>query len=202
METAIFTFKTLAENGTGEFRDRGSKFLGFSFPVNSREEIKEHLKALKEQHPKANHHCYAWRLGVTGNDFRANDNGEPSGSAGRPILGQIDSAGLTNVLIVVVRYFGGTLLGVPGLIHAYKTTAYESLAQPAVIEKDVRVNYQLQFDYTLLNEVMMLIRKYQAEIKRQQMELFCVYEIAVPVRQQKAFEEQAGQLRGLDLKAL
>lgn len=202
METTSFTFKTLAEKGNGDFRDRGSKFLGFSFPVNNREEIKEHLKALKEQHPKANHHCYAWRLGTTGNDFRANDNGEPSGSAGRPILGQIDSAGLTNVLIVVVRYFGGTLLGIPGLINAYKTTASESLAQSTIVEKAITTNYQLQFDYTHLNDIMILIRKYQAEIKRQQMELFCVYEIAVPIRQQKAFEEQAGATHGLIINVL
>lgn len=202
METTSFTFKTLAEKGNGDFRDRGSKFLGFSFPVNNREEIKEHLKALKEQHPKANHHCYAWRLGTTGNDFRANDNGEPSGSAGRPILGQIDSAGLTNVLIVVVRYFGGTLLGIPGLINAYKTTASESLAQSTIVEKAITTNYQLQFDYTHLNDIMILIRKYQAEIKRQQMELFCVYEIAVPIRQQKAFEEQAGATYGLIINVL
>lgn len=193
------TYKTIASSGTSDFRDRGSKFLGFSFSVQDREDIKGKLKQLKEQHPKANHRCYAWRLGTDGNDFRANDNGEPSGSAGRPILGQIDSAGLTNVLVVVVRYFGGTLLGVPGLIHAYKTTAAESLAEVPVLEKERTVCFMLHFDYTLMNEVMMLIRRYEGVIVKQKMELFCEYTVAVPVRIKEDFWQQALDTR--DLKA-
>src|SRR5690606_2431913 len=118
---------------TAEFKDRGSKFLAYAFPINDEQELKGKLKELKALHPKAGHHCYAYRLGLDGNQYRANDDGEPSGSAGKPILGQIDSAGVTNVLVVVVRYFGGTLLGVPGLINAYKTATAEALSHVAKI---------------------------------------------------------------------
>jgi uncharacterized YigZ family protein len=121
-------FKTLAGPATALFKDRGSKFFGFAYPVTSKDEVKQRVQALKKEHPKAVHHCFAYRIGFDGNELRANDDGEPSGTAGRPILGQIDSKGLTNVLIVVVRYFGGTLLGKPGLINAYKTTAADTLA--------------------------------------------------------------------------
>jgi len=116
-----YTYKTITAPTTSDFRDRGSKFFGFAYPVQDVEEVKEKVKALKKEHPKAVHHCYAFRIGTDGTLFRANDDGEPSGSAGKPMLGQIDSAGLTNVLVVIVRYFGGSLLGVPGLINAYKT---------------------------------------------------------------------------------
>src|SRR4051794_38430929 len=118
---------TIASATTGDFRDRGSKFLAYAYPVLNAADIKEKLQGLKKEHPKAVHHCYAYRLGTDGTQYRANDAGEPSGSAGRPILGQIDSMGLTNVLVVVVRYFGGALLGVPGLINAYKTAATNAL---------------------------------------------------------------------------
>ncbi|MDV7392848.1 YigZ family protein, partial [Arthrospira platensis SPKY1] len=117
------TYRTLSGPSTGEFRDRGSKFLAYAFPVYTDEEIGLHLEEVRKLHPKARHHCYAYRLGLDGNHFRANDDGEPSGTAGRPILGQIDSFGLCNVLLVVTRYFGGTLLGTSGLINAYKLSA-------------------------------------------------------------------------------
>jgi len=123
-------YTTITAPGTGDFRDRGSKFLAFCFPVNSVFEVKEKLQALKKEHPKATHHCYAYRIGTDGMQYRANDDGEPSGSAGKPILGQIDSMGITNVLVIVARYFGGSLLGVPGLINAYKTTAARRLKTP------------------------------------------------------------------------
>lgn len=200
MNPQIGTYYTIGAVGASDFRDRGSKFLGFSFPVNNRDEIKEQLKQLKELHPKANHHCYAWRLGTNGTDFRANDNGEPSGSAGRPILGQIDSAGLTQVLVVVVRYFGGTLLGVPGLIHAYKTTAAEALAGIPVLEKEITVCFDLSFDYTQMNELMMLIRRFEGVIVSQKMELFCAYRVAVPLRLQEDFWKQASRTRDLKVE--
>src|ERR1700742_4267725 len=114
-------YYTIGKEATAEFRDRGSKFIGYACPAMSVDECKERLNAIKKEHPKATHHCYAYRIGLDGNLFRVNDDGEPSGTAGRPILGQIDSKELVNVLVVVVRYFGGTLLGVPGLINAYKT---------------------------------------------------------------------------------
>jgi len=202
MSTEILSFQTIASEGNSIFRDRGSKFLGFCFPVNNSEDIKNALKQLKEVHPKANHHCYAWRLGVEGMNYRASDNGEPSGSAGKPILGQIDSAGLTNVLVVVIRYFGGTLLGVPGLINAYKTSAAECLAEAEKVEKEIGARFQLSFDYTLLNEVMGHIRRLEAKIIKQDMALFCTYDIEVPLRNKMDFLSMANNLYGLTFKAL
>src|SRR3954466_15552915 len=131
----VHKYTTIAEPGTGDFRDRGSKFLAYAYPVFTPQDIKDRLNALKKEHPKATHHCYAWRLGTDGTQYRANDDGEPSGSAGKPILGQIDSTELTNVLVVVVRYFGGSLLGVPGLINAYKTATAQSLENLPRTEK-------------------------------------------------------------------
>ena len=122
MELKTF-YTTLEKSGTAEFRERGSKFIGYAFPVQTAEQFKADLLDIKKEHPKANHHCFAYRLGLDGNNFRVNDDGEPSGTAGKPILGQIDSKELTNVGIVVVRYFGGTLLGVPGLINAWVWSA-------------------------------------------------------------------------------
>src|SRR5215510_1222086 len=128
-------YYTIEKEATAEFKDRGSKFIGYAFPVSSVEGFKEKLNEVKKLHPKATHHCFAYRLGLDGNAFRVSDDGEPSGSAGRPILGQIDSKQLTNTLIVVVRYFGGTLLGVPGLINAYKTAASLVLQVTPVVPK-------------------------------------------------------------------
>src|SRR5690606_18707615 len=133
---------TIEQPATAEFRDRGSKFIGYAFPVNDINEFKEKLAAVKKDHPKATHHCFAYRIGLDGSTFRVSDDGEPSGSAGRPILGQIDSKQATNVLIIVVRYFGGTLLGVPGLINAYKTTAALVLQVTPLVQKPVLVPYR------------------------------------------------------------
>lgn len=147
-------YKTLKEPCLGEFRDRGSKFLAYGFPIRSEEEFQEQLAEVKKEHVKARHHCYAWRLGLDGNAFRANDDGEPSGTAGRPILGQIDSFELTYVGIVVVRYFGGTLLGTSGLINAYRQSAADALSQAAVITRIVENTYRINFDYALMSRVM------------------------------------------------
>src|SRR6478672_1093198 len=138
-------YLTIEQSALAEFKDRGSRFLAYAFPVQTIDDFKKQLQALKKEHPKAAHHCFAYRLGLEGNNFRISDDGEPSGSAGRPILGQIDSKGLTNALIIVVRYFGGTLLGVPGLINAYKSAASMALQLIPVITKAIEVNYSLQF---------------------------------------------------------
>ena len=148
------TYQTLSAPGQGEFRDRGSKFLGFAFPVLTEAEVKAHVQALKKAHPGANHCCYAFRIGPDKQFFRANDDGEPSGTAGRPILGQIQSKDLTNVLVAVVRYFGGTLLGVSGLIQAYRQAALTAIENGTIVEQTVDELYLLQFPYEAMNEVM------------------------------------------------
>lgn len=173
-------YNTITQPVVAEFKDRGSQFLAYAYPLSSIEEFKLKLKALKEEHHKAVHHCFAYRLGVDGNTFRVSDDGEPSGSAGRPILGQIDSKELTNVLIIVVRYFGGTLLGVPGLINAYKTAAALALQTTPIVQKQIEVNYFLHFDYTRMNDVMMVIKQYNCTVIKQEMNLFCDVEIGIP----------------------
>ncbi|HNR19919.1 MAG TPA: YigZ family protein [Bacteroidia bacterium] len=147
-------YKTITTNAESICKDKGSKFIAFAFAVATEAEIKQHLKTLKDAHAKANHHCYAWRLGAAKTNYRVNDDGEPAGSAGKPIFGVIQSHDLTNVLIVVVRYFGGTLLGIPGLINAYKTAAQQAVAQSTIIEKPITEIYTLEFGYEVLNMVM------------------------------------------------
>src|SRR6185295_8222530 len=145
-------YSTIEKSSTAEFKDRGSRFIAFAFPIANVNEFKEKLCDVKKQHPKATHHCFAYRLGADRITYRVSDDGEPSGTAGRPILGQIDSNQLTDVLIIVVRYFGGTLLGVGGLINAYKTAASFALQAGQVVKKPVFIRYRLDFDYTLIND--------------------------------------------------
>ncbi|MBW0177805.1 YigZ family protein [Sediminibacterium sp.] len=173
-------YQTIEKAGFAEFKDRGSRFLAYTFPLTAVEDFKQQLQNLKKEHPKAVHHCFAYRIGIDGNQFRVSDDGEPSGSAGRPILGQIDSKGLTNIGIVVVRYFGGTLLGVPGLINAYKSAAAMTLQMVPVIQKSVEILYDLQFDYTRMNEVMILVKQYNCSVLMQEMQLFCQLRIGIP----------------------
>lgn len=196
------TYKTITEKSYAEFKDRGSKFHGYAFPVRNAEEIKAGLQALKKEHPKAVHHCYAYRLGTDGLQFRANDDGEPSGSAGRPILGQIDSAGLTNVLVVVVRYFGGTLLGVPGLINAYKTAAADSMAAAATIEKNVEEMVHLEFGYSILNEVMQVLKQNDATVYKQDMQLFCTMQAGIPLLYKDSGLKKLQDIHGLEVKMM
>lgn len=198
METKTF-YTTIETRGTAEFRDRGSKFIGYAFPVTSVEDFKKNLEAIKKEHPKATHHCYAYRIGIDGNNFRVNDDGEPSGSAGKPILGQIDSKELTNVGVVVVRYFGGSLLGVPGLINAYKTTATVVLQTIPFVQKPIEVNYRLQFDYTTMNEVMMIVKQYNCSILSQEVQLFCLFTIGIPVNRLQEVLYRFKDLHTVDL---
>lgn len=172
-------YKTLAREGFAEFKEKGSRFLAFANPVGNPDEFKAILTQLKQAHPKAVHHCFAYRLGVDGQQYRANDDGEPSGSAARPILGQIDSKGLTNTAIVVVRYFGGTLLGVPGLIYAYKTAASLVLQVTPIVEKAIEVTLSIHCSYPLLNDVVTLLKQSNAIIISNQQSLFCDLKAAV-----------------------
>ena len=148
----------------GEFKDRGSKFIAYAFPVYSEADWQKNLQAVRKLHAKARHWCYAYRLGMDGNNFRANDDGEPSGTAGKPILGRIDSFGLVNVFVVVVRYFGGTLLGASGLINAYKEATIAALEKATITQKVVADIYQFTFDYSIMSEVMNAIKKQKVEI--------------------------------------
>jgi uncharacterized YigZ family protein len=175
------TFNTIEKPSSAEFKDRGSKFIAYAFPVSSVEDFKARLNEIKKEHPKATHHCFAYRLGTDGNTFRVSDDGEPAGSAGRPILGQIDSKQLTNTLVIVVRYFGGTLLGVPGLINAYKSATAMALQLTPVVPKPVTTRYTLQFDYTLMNEVMGVIKTCQCNIVLNEAQLFCKVIVEVPL---------------------
>ncbi len=151
-------YKSIAARSEGLFKDNGSRFIAFAFPVETPDQVKDIVDSLKKEYHDARHHCYAYRLGYLGDTFRANDDGEPSGSAGRPILGQIDSLGLSDILVVVVRYFGGIKLGIPGLIRAYKTSTADALAAATVIEKVAGKNFRLDFDYMAMNAVMKVLK--------------------------------------------
>jgi len=174
-----FFYQTITQIATAEFKDRGSKFIAYSFPITNKEDFKKQLNKLKKEHNKAVHFCFAYRLGLDGNDFRVSDDGEPNGSAGKPILNQINSKQLTNLAVIVVRYFGGTLLGVPGLINAYKTVTALALQVVPIIQKPIEIMYELHFDYTLMNEIMQLIKQYNCSVYKQEIQLFCVMKIGV-----------------------
>ena len=159
------TYKTVAGMATDQYKEKGSRFIGFLFPIDSEENVKAHLAALKKEFYNATHICYAYTLGHLGTEqTRLNDDGEPSGSAARPIYGQLQSAGLKDVLAAVVRFFGGTKLGVPGLINAYKTTTQLTLARAEIIEKHILERASLQTDYTRMNSAMQLLKKEDARI--------------------------------------
>ncbi len=179
MSNDLYYF-SIDKPSVAEFKDRGSKFLAYTFPLKSIDDVKKFLQQLKKEHPKANHHCFAYRIGLDGNIFRISDDGEPSGTAGKPILGVIDSKQLTNVLIIVIRYFGGTLLGVPGLINAYKTAAILALQVVPIVQNAIEIQYQVQYDYTMANEVMQLIKQHNCIIHKQETQLFNNIEIGVP----------------------
>jgi uncharacterized YigZ family protein len=173
-------YSTIDKPSSAEFRDRGSRFLAFAFPIATADDLKKKLQVLKKEHPKAVHHCFAYRIGADGNNFRSSDDGEPSGTAGKPILGQIDSKGITDVAVIVVRYWGGTMLGVPGLINAYKTAAALALQVTPVVEKQIEENYSIEFDYTQMNPVMMILKQFNCTIYSNEMQLFCNIKAGVP----------------------
>lgn len=169
-------YLTIAGEAEGIYKDKGSKFLAFAVPAESIEDVKEQLEQFRQRYHDARHICYAYMLGAERQDYRANDDGEPSGTAGRPILGQINSRQLTNILIVVVRYFGGILLGTGGLITAYKEAASDALSRAEIVEKDVMIRKTLRFPYEKMNEVMRLLKDTQAVITRQDFDGECIIE--------------------------
>jgi uncharacterized YigZ family protein len=195
-----FYYYTIEQPSMAEFKDRGSKFFAFAYPAKDIDSCKKVLAQLKKEHGKAVHHCLAYRLGVDGSTFRVSDDGEPAGSAGRPILGQIDSKGLTNVLVVVVRYFGGTLLGIPGLINAYKTATALALQLSPIIKKPIEIAYELNFDYHQMNEVMMLVKQYNCSVVEQTAQLFIQLQIGIPKNRLDEVLEKLGALREVSFK--
>lgn len=195
-------YTTIEKPSSAEFKDRGSKFIAYAFGIETADDFKQQLQLLKKEHPKAVHHCFAYRIGIDGNNFRSSDDGEPSGTAGKPILGQIDSKGVTNVAVVVVRYWGGTLLGVPGLINAYKTAAALSLQITPVVEKQVEVNYSIEFDYTQMNEVMMVMKQFNCTILSNEMQLFCNIRAGVPKNRLEEVLYRLGDLQNVSVKKI
>lgn len=195
------TYLTIEKTSTAEFRDRGSKFIAYAFPLGSTDEFRRILQQLKKQHPKAVHHCFAYRIGTDDNNWRVSDDGEPSGTAGRPILGQIDSKQLTNILVIVVRYFGGTLLGVPGLINAYKSATSMALQLVPIVQKKVVVQYSIQFNYTQLNEIMHVLKNNDSEVLKRDMQLFCNFTALIPLEKIDNVTAQLGELPGVEFSA-
>jgi uncharacterized YigZ family protein len=195
-------YQTIEKNATAEYTDRGSKFIAYAYPVQSADDCKQYLQQLKKEHPKAVHHCFAYRLGWDGNQFRVSDDGEPGGTAGRPILGQIDSKQLTNIIVIVVRYFGGTLLGVPGLIQAYKSATAMVLQLIPAIQKPIEVMYELHFDYTLMNDVMMIIKQSGCNVAAQETQLFCVLKIGIPKARLEEVLHKLNDLHTLEVKKI
>ncbi len=189
-------YNSIAEVSEGLFRDNGSRFLAFAYPVGTEAQIKEIVSSLKKEYHDARHHCYAYRLGYKGDVFRANDDGEPSGSAGRQILGQIDSRGLSDVLVVVVRYFGGIKLGIPGLIRAYRTSTDDALSQAAVIEKTATVDFRLEFGYMSMNAVMKVLKDMKMEARDQQFDTSCSLTVAVRLSAEEDFLSRVADIEG------
>ncbi len=194
------TYLTIEKSTDAIFKDKGSKFLAFAYPVENDHQIKEILNQLKKEHHTANHHCYAYRLGADKMNFRANDDGEPNNTAGKPILGQIQSNDLTNVLIVVVRYFGGTLLGVSGLINAYKNSAADVIKASTIIEKQILFNYTIQFYFEHLNDVMKLLKQLDCKITSQQFDNNCEMSFSIRKANSEQCEEKLKKIEGLKLE--
>ena len=196
------TYKTISNASEGLFKDKGSKFIAYAYPVTSEDQIKEIVMSVKKEHYSARHHCYAWRLGHEKLLFRANDDGEPSSTAGKPILGQIQSFDLTNILIVVVRYFGGTLLGVSGLINAYRNAAFEAINQAEIIEKLVENRLLIEFDYSAMNDVMKLFKDEKLPQVDPQFDLRCQIKTLIRLSEFTRIEESLKKIEGLTIAEL
>ncbi len=189
-------YRTVAAPAEAACRERSSKFLSWIFPVRSEEEIREHLDALRKRFFDATHHCYAWRLGPRGEAFRANDDGEPSGTAGKPILGQLLSNDLTDCLVVVVRYFGGTKLGVPGLIAAYREATADVIAQAQIVERTVDRQVTVDFPYVAMNDIMRVVKELQPRIEAQEFDNLCTMRLSIRESRADLLEERLRKAGG------
>lgn len=193
------TYLTIEKPSQAIFKDKGSKFLAFAFPVETEQQIKDFLSQLKKEHHTANHHCYAYRLGADKLNYRANDDGEPNNTAGKPILGQLQSNDLTNILIVVVRYFGGVLLGVSGLINAYKNSAAEVIKSSTIIEKQIMFSYTITFAFNDLNDVMKILKHSFCKIHEQHFDTDCTIVFSIRKGQSESIENSLKKIEGLHL---
>ena len=194
------TYKTIIAPTEGIYKEKGSKFLSFAIPVSSADEVKEIVKNYRKEYYDSRHVCYAYMLGADRKEFRANDDGEPSGTAGRPILGQINSRELTNILVIVVRYFGGILLGTGGLVVAYKEATTDALDQAEVVEKTVDESISIIFDYVLMNEVMRIIKDTNAQISSQNFEDQCAMQLSIRKQDAVLLSSKLAKIYGLQIK--
>ena len=196
------TYRTLAAPAEGLYKEKGSKFLAFAYPVRTTDEVKARLDELRKQYFDARHHCYAYILGPNKDAYRANDDGEPSGTGGRPIHGQLLSADLTDTLIVVVRYFGGILLGASGLAAAYKTAARDAIDHAQIIEKTIDVRYRLSFEYALMNDVMRIIKDFDLKPENQHFDLNCTLELSVRQSLSVRLYDAVANLRAVKIEVI
>jgi len=191
------TYKTISSISEGLYKEKGSKFLAFAHPVNTVEEVKPILENYRKTYYDARHVCYAYNIGAEGEEFRTNDDGEPSGTAGKPIFGQIQSFGLTNVLVVVIRYFGGILLGTGGLVVAYKGAAAEALSAAEIIEKTVDTDFQFRFEFPFMNDVMRIVKNMDAHIVSQSYEMDCFMQLRIRKNEAKRLETALSKVETL-----
>ena len=195
-------YKTIKSSSTGIYKEKGSRFLSFAFPVVSQDEIKPVIDGIRKDFHDARHHCYAYMIGKDRVNWRVNDDGEPSGTAGRPILGQINSYGLTNILIVVTRYFGGTLLGVSGLINAYKSAAADAIANAEIVERTLHEYYALEFPYISMNDIMKILKEEDISQSGQSFELNCSVIIDFRVSAREKIISRFARVEGLNYRYL
>ena len=196
------TYRTLSAPAEGIYKEKGSKFLAFAYPVRTLDEVKSHLEQLRKDYFDARHHCYAYILGPRKDAFRANDDGEPSGTGGRPIHGQLLSADLTDTLIVVVRYFGGILLGASGLANAYKTAARDAIDHAVIIEKTIDCRYRLSFAYEAMNDVMRILKDFNIKPENPQYDMQCSLEATVRQSLSVRFYDSVADLRTVGIEVL
>lgn len=194
------SYLTLAEPAEALYKEKGSKFLAYAYPVRDEEQIRECLDTLRKRYYDATHHCYAWRLGADGQNYRVNDDGEPSSTAGRPILGQLLSYGVTDVLVVVVRYFGGTKLGVSGLIAAYKESAAAVLSAAQIVERTVDVRFEVEFGYLVMNDVMRVVKEMRPEVLEQRFDNLCTMRLSIRAGRADALRERLQKIEGIQIE--
>jgi uncharacterized YigZ family protein len=192
-------YKTITASSEGLFKDKGSKFLSFAYPIDSEEQVKSIVKDLKKKYHDARHHCFAYRIGSDENNYRLNDDGEPSGTAGKPIFGQIQSHGLSDILIVVVRYFGGVLLGTSGLINAYKNSALDAISHAELIEKIVKQEVDITFPYEMISQAMRIIKDENLEVKQQQLTENCCISLYVRLTEYDRIKEKFRNTYGINV---